>query len=301
MGSVRREVIAGVLGGLLLLASAQAVRRAVAAQRDAWPKVVEVPYAPSPGSAPFVTLGYRELATDLLWVRVVGYFGGEDDTAEGIRGIVDAMIALDPMYARSFEWGARAVEWAEGGATQADRLWAVSILERGLDLHPTRWRIPYLAGQIYILDLETDDPAQRSAWQARGVELIDRAVRMPGAMQGGATLAAHVRSQLGQHERAVRDLEQLIASSSDAKARGKLISKLAALRNENAQVLAEEYDFYRRQFIEARLHALPQADDAMYILLGDPPRPYIDLGELAAGGDQPTVLADEVVFEPLEY
>ena len=34
MRRVRREVIAGALGGLLLLAGAQAVRRAVAAQRD---------------------------------------------------------------------------------------------------------------------------------------------------------------------------------------------------------------------------------------------------------------------------
>ncbi len=298
---MRREVIAGVFGGVLLLASAQAMRRAVAAQRDVWPKVVEVPYAPSPGAAPFVTLGYRELATDLLWVRVVGYFGGEDDTAEGIRGLVDAMIALDPMYARSYEWGARAVEWAEGGATQADRQWAVAMLERGYSLHPTRWKIPYLAGQIYILDLETEDPAQKSAWQARGVELIDRAVRMPGAMQGGATLAAHVRSQLGQHERAVRDLEELISSTSDAKARGKLIAKLAALRNENAQVLAEEFDFYRRQFLDARLRALPEADDAMYILVGEPPKPYIDLGDLAVGGEQPRGLDEENVFEPLEY
>lgn len=301
MRRVRREVIAGALGGLLLLAGAQAVRRAVAAQRDAWPKVVEVPYAPSPGAAPFVTLGYRELATDLLWVRVVGYFGGEDDTADGIRGLVDAMVALDPMYARSYEWGARAVEWADGGATQADRLWAVSILERGMGIHPARWKLPYLAGQIYILDLETDDPVQRSAWQARGAELIDRAVRMPGAMRGGATLAAHIRSQLGQQERAERDLEEMIASTSDPEARLKLINKLAALRNENAQVLAEEYDFYRRQFILARLSALPQADDATYILVGDPPKPYIDLGDLAVGGDQPTGLDDELVFEPLEY
>jgi hypothetical protein len=299
MTLVRRDVIAGVLGGLLLLASAQAVRRAVAAQRDTWPKVVELPYAPSPGAAPFVTLGYRELATDLLWVRGIGYFGGEDDTAEGIRGLVDAMIALDPMYVRSFEWGARAVEWADGGATQADRLWAVAILERGMGLHPTRWKLPYLAGQIYVLDLETEDPAQRSAWQARGAELIDRAVRMPGAMRGGATLAAHIRSQLGQQERAERDLEEMIATTSDPEARIKLINKLAALRNENAQVLAEEFDFYRRRFLAARLRALPEADDSMYILVGEPPKPYIDLGDLAVGGDQPTGLDEEVVFEPV--
>lgn len=299
MRCVRRDVIAGVFAGVLLLASAQLVRRVASTQRDAWPKVVEVPYAPSPGAAPFVTLGFRELGADLMWVRAVGYFGGEDDTAEGIRGLVDAMIVLDPMYARAYEWGARAVEWADGGATQADRLWAVAMLERGYELHPTRWKIPYLAGQIYILDLETDDPVQRSAWQARGAELIDRAVRMPGAMRGGATLAAHIRSQLGQQERAERDLEEMIASTSDPEARLKLINKLAALRNENAQVLAEEYDFYRRQFILARLSALPQADDATYILVGDPPKPYIDLGDLAVGGDQPTGLDEELVFEPI--
>lgn len=282
MTAVRTHPLVVAAFGVALMVGAQGVRRVAASQRARWPKTVETPYAPSPAAAPMVALGYRELAADLLWVRALGYFGGDDDTAEGVEGLVDAIVALDPQFWRVYEWGGRAVDWVDGGTTQADRLWAVALLEHGTLCCPDHWRIPFVAGQIYIADLETDDPHQRAAWDLRGAELLERAVRMPGAPRGAATLAAYVRTKLGQQERAVRDLKELILTTTDAAARQKLVEKLAAIEQADAADIEAELAAARERFDRDKARELPMVPDSLFVILGDNPPPYIDLAALAA-------------------
>jgi hypothetical protein len=288
----------GALGAVALLVAAQGLRREVAAGRARWPRTVEAPYAPSPAAAPYLTLGYRELAADLLWIRTRIYFGGDDDTADGLRALVDATVALDPMLVSAYEYGARAIQWVDGGHDLDDLVWSVGLLERGIRQVPDRWRLPYLAGQIYLLDLESDDEAQQAAWRERGLVLLERAVRMPGAPRNLATLIAHHRTELGQLERAARDLEELIRITDDAATRRKLIDKLAALRDDSAARIADEEQWMRERLQAAWQAALPEAPLEMYLLLGDPPRPYLELGDLAMDRELVGAAADEG-FEPV--
>jgi hypothetical protein len=242
-------------------------------ERAAWPAVLDEPYAPSPAAAPFVALGFREVAADLLWIRALGYFGGDDDTADGVRSLIDAIVALDPGMWRAYSWGAIAINNARGGDDNGAALWAVDLLEKGMVRFPESWELPLTAGQILVLDLKSDDPAQVAAWRDRGLLLLERGVRMPGAPEGLATLIAHMRTELGQHERAVSDLREMILLAKDERAKRKLIDKLASLEEGSADDIRAELDRERRRF-ESRWYAeRPELPASMYLLVGPRPVP----------------------------
>jgi hypothetical protein len=109
------------------------IAREAAEQRA--PRVIaDEPYAPTPQAAPLVTLGYHELFADLLFLRLKGYFGGTENTANGIAGLVEAIAALDPQYQRIYEWGARAITLAGRGVDNRAFLRAIAVLDAGARL-----------------------------------------------------------------------------------------------------------------------------------------------------------------------
>src|SRR5512140_2392627 len=104
------------LVAIAALAGARLAREAAANDRP--PDVREAPYSPSPAAAPIVTLGYRELAADLMWVRLRGYFASNESTSDGVGAVVEAIVALDPRFERVYEFGARAMTMAQIGVDQ---------------------------------------------------------------------------------------------------------------------------------------------------------------------------------------
>lgn len=267
---------------VVALAGARVARETAATARP--PDVRDEPYAPSPTAAPLVALGYRELAADVLWVRLRGYFGDPDSTAAGIEGVVDAIVSLDPHYHWVYEFGARAMTMAAHGVDQETYLHAISVLERGMTEYPDEWKLPDLAGEIYTQDLVTKDPAQRRAWDETGILLTERAIRKPGAPVAAATWAATMRSKLGQQDRAIQNLREMILITSDADARQRMIEKLAKMVDANQDAVASEMFELRRKFEDTWYrdrHAIPAT---MYVLLGPRPPEAFDLVDLATGG-----------------
>lgn len=264
------------------LGGAYAARGAIA--DDAASRDDDGVYAPSAGAAPYLSLGYREVAADLFYVRLRGYFGGAANTADGVASLVEAVVALDPSFYRVYEYGAAAITLAKRGVDQAAYRRAVAILERGTSQFPTSWRIPMFAGQMYSQDLETKDPAERRAWDERAVLLTESAVRKPDAPQGAAIWAAGMRSKLGQQDIAVAQLRELYLVTPDADARKRIVEKLSKLQASNADGIAAELAETRRTFETAWLRDRPAVRASTYILLGPPLGESFDLGELATGG-----------------
>ncbi len=260
--------------------------------RASWPKALDLPFAPSPGSAPYASLGYREMVADLLWIRALGYVGGDDDRAAGTRVLIEAIVALDPRFERAYAWGALAMTSLGTEATRDDMLAAIRILEQGMREFPERYKLPLYAGQIYTVDLSSDDPAQVAAWQLEGARMLERAVRIPGAPKAVGTYAAHLRSKLGQRDKAVRDLRELILYTTSAAERAKLVAKLAELADQNADALAYELEVMQRRFDEQWKATRPEVTPSMFVLLGAPLSPSFRLDDLAVdrdlvGSDQP--------------
>jgi tetratricopeptide (TPR) repeat protein len=292
--SARMPIVALAVAAVALV-GARFAREAAGATKD----VGNEPYAPSPTSAPLVSLGFREVTADLLWIRLTGYFGSPDATSDGVAAIVEAIVALDPNYHRPYEYGARAMTIARG-ATQASYLRALAVLEKGITIFPDDWKLPYLAGEIYTQDLVTKDPAQQRAWDERGTRLTESAIRKPGAPVEAATWVAFMQTKLGQRDRAIRDLRELLLVTRDDSARQALVDKLAKLSDSDSAEIAAEV-FEQRKLLDAKWqHDRPMIPPTMYILLGPHPQPGFDMTNLATGGRDLVTTAPPEKLEPLE-
>jgi hypothetical protein len=266
--------------GVLAIGGARFAREAAGSSSEG----IDEPYAPSAASAPIVTLGYREMFADLFWVRLTGYFGGPDSTADGVASLTEAIVALDPRFYRPYEFGSRAMTIAQHGVTQESYKRALAILETGIEQFPTDWKLPILAGQIYTQDLETTDPAQRRAWDERGTLLTESAIRKPGAPTDAATWVAFMQTKLGQRERAIKDLRELILVTRDERSRRALVEKLAKLVDSDSSEVAAEVFEERKRFDSKWKRDRPMIPPEMYILLGPHITPGFDMTDLATGG-----------------
>jgi hypothetical protein len=262
--------------------------------------ITEEPYAPSPSAAPIFCLGYREAAADWMSLRLTGYFGGSDSTARGITALVEALVALDPKYYHAYEYGARAMTMAAHDVDQSTYFAAIHVLERGMTEFRDDWKLPYLAGQIYTQDLETKDPETRRKWDEAGTLLVESAIRKPGAPAHAAEWAAVMRTKLGQHERAVEGLREMLLVTTDDKARERLIDRLAKLENADAAELAAELFEARHKFEDAWRRERPFVPASMYVLLGAPLGPSFDLGALATGGREIVGSEELQKLDPLD-
>jgi hypothetical protein len=257
----------------------------------------EAPYAPSPGAGPFLSLGFREAMADILFVRLRVYFGGSTDSARGVAELAEAIAATDPQFHRIYEYGAHAMLLGRN-ANQSVLMRAIELLEAGMRQFPDDWRLPLLAGQIYTQDLVTDDPAKRRDWDERGTLLVESASRKPGAPPNAGEWVAVMRTKLGERERAVSGLRELILMTDDPKARKNLIDRLAKLEEADADVVAAELFTARRQF-ETRWRAeRPGLPPTFFVLLGPRLSAGFDIAVLATGGHELATMPIERL-EPL--
>ena len=268
----------------------------MAAKSEPVEKQIDEPYAPSKSMAPIVTLGYREVAADLLFVRLAGYFGGTDSTAAGITSLVEAIVALDPRYHRIYSYGSGAITLARYGVDQRAQEHALAILEIGMKEFPEDPKFPELAGDIYLHGLTTKDPIKRREWDERGAALFESASRKPGADVGNIVeAAATLQTKFGHRERAIAGLREMLLITTDDHARKRLIDKLAELSNEDANEIAAELQEARRRFTTTWSAERPALPSSMYILLGPRLAPGFDPVDLATGGH------DLVGSQPIEH
>ncbi len=282
-------MFAGLLG-------ARAAREVVASDVTS---TIEEPFSPSPELAPILSFGYREAVADLMFARLTSYVGGRENSALGIAALVEAIAALDPSFKRIYVFGARAMTIPTHGVDQSIYRRAIAVLEAGASRFPDDWKIPYTAGQMYMLDLETTDPGVRHRWDERGAILLETAIRKPGAPADGAIAVAHLRTKLGQHERAIEGLRETLLVTNDDAARKQILERLAKLESSDSSEIAAEVLGARRAF-EARWKAeRPSLLQTMYVLIGPRRAPGFDLADLATGGRDLEVQPIERL-EPLE-
>jgi hypothetical protein len=277
--------------------AAQAIRDAAVTNRV--PGGNPPPLAPSASAAPFVSLGYRELLADLLYARLRTYLGGGDAQAVAAAQLVEAAVALDPAYPRMYNFGVGAIRAAKHGVDNAIYMRMIAVLEKGRVAFPEDWRIPAEIGQIYALDLETKDPAERRAWDERGVRFLEMATRMPHAPAFSAATVAMLRTRLGQQQRARDGLVEMLLISGDTSAREVLLRKLGDLEETDEALLAAEILEERNKFDRAWERERPALPPTMYVILG--PKlggGTFDLGDLALGG-RPLIEPPPPPLEPL--
>jgi hypothetical protein len=290
---VSRRGIASVLISLALLLHFIGLKARDEAwyERATWPIQIETVVAPQAAKMTVGLFG-RELTADLLWIRTLVYAGsGIAQTGAFVHldQLIRAVMTADPKFQAIYKFAAYEITHRNERATQEEFLLSVGYVEKGIKEFPDNYELFWIGGLRYYMDMWSEDPAQRRRWKERGAELIEEAMRKPDAPPGLATFAATLRTKLGQTEHAKRDLIEMIRMTENPSEREKLVARLRHLAADEADAVLDAAVSFERQ----HKSVLPHSPAGVFVLLGPAPSPKLDLGELAAGPDFFSELADE--------
>jgi hypothetical protein len=154
-------------------------------------------YLPSGKFVEELSLGYREVVADVIWLNAVQYYGefrkgGHD--LRYFRGLIDIVTALDPHFVFAYVFGALIISEDAGAFDEG-----VDILKSGMARNPTSWQLPF---EIAFLNFVN---RRDNALAARYFEL---ASQMPGAPEYTERFAAFVYSKAGDSEASIRLWEE---------------------------------------------------------------------------------------------
>lgn len=178
----------------------------------------DVMYLPSGRFIEEVSLGYRNLAADILWFRTIQYYGsyrmGENDLAL-FKHLVDVITDLDPQFTFAYLFGALIIAEDLGYFREG-----IKFLEKGIHNNPQDWWLMFEMGFLYYVDARDYTEAMRC---------FQKASCMPGADDIADRFAAFVAAKGGHTETSIAMWEELARTSENPHIRdlaGRYIDKL---------------------------------------------------------------------------
>lgn len=165
---------------------------------------LEVLYLPSGQCIKQATLGYHDLAADILWFKMVQYYGayrmGEHDLAL-FSHLVDVITDLDPQFIFAYAFGALIIAEDVGNLDHG-----IKFLEKGIRNNPNDWSLPFELGflqYVYARDY------------ARALFYFQTASKLPGAAPQAARFAAFVAARAGYVETSIALWEELARTADN--------------------------------------------------------------------------------------
>ncbi len=203
---------------VIALAAQAGVQRSF---EKAWPQrsFEQFLYLPSGRHTKALTLGFSNLAADVLWIRAVGYFGGHvltDREYPWLYSILVQVTTLDPPFTYPYLFGGMALSLKPETGNES-----IDMLARGMINHPGDWRYPFYIGFNAFYNL-------RDAERAAG--LMRYAASLPGSPAYLPRFAASLVAEAGGLEAAVRFLEIIAEGTRDDWERQSIQLKIADLR-----------------------------------------------------------------------
>ncbi|MCK4538817.1 MAG: hypothetical protein KAV42_08475 [Candidatus Krumholzibacteria bacterium] len=184
----------------ILVISARSVDT-IAQQKTA----LEVSYLPSSEFMQMASLGYKNLASDLLWFKAVQYYGGYMLAQNGIRlfsHLADVITDLDPKFKGAYKLSALIISEDLGEHEEGVRL-----MEKGLRNNPGDYWLTYEMGFLHYLGGHDYAAAEK---------YFRLAAAIPGADEKAARFAADAARKGGDFESSI-ELWAELADNSDNK------------------------------------------------------------------------------------
>lgn len=276
------RLLRALLAATVFWVGAHQLRGQAVAERVRWPRAVATVLIPPAQVLQFAP--NRELVADLLWCRLLVYYGsnwlGDGDLSQ-VEQLLDGVITLSPRFKAVYEWAAYAVTYRTGTATQEEFRSSIRYLEKAMREFPDDYQYFWIAGARYYFDLWSPDAAIVRKYRERGAELIEHAMAKPNAPHDLATTAANMRSKLGQQQRALENLRQMVLSTNDQDARQTMLSRVRVADPD----LADALERAALELQESWLRTLPMVPIDFFVVLGERPSPVIDLRKLATPQD----------------
>jgi hypothetical protein len=168
------------------------------------PYLHEKLYLPSGKFVQELSLGYREVVADAVWLSAVQYYGDFRKGNHDLRyfsGLIDIVTTLDPHFTFAYLFGALVISEDVGAFEEG-----MNILKRGMSRNPTSWQLPFEIGFLNFVN------RRDNALAARYFEL---ASRLPGAPEYAGRFAAFVYSKAGDSGSSIRMWEEYKEHADD--------------------------------------------------------------------------------------
>lgn len=206
---------------LLIVAALAAQALVERAFESAWPRrsIEQFLYLPSGRHTKALTLGFSNVAADVLWIRAVSHFGGHvltDNEYPWLFRILLQVTTLDPPFIYPYLFGGTALALKPETGDQS-----VAMLTRGMMNYPGDWRYPFYIGFNAFYNKQEPE---------RAAGLMFYAASMPGSPYYLPRLAASLLAESGRADAAVRFLETMAEGTRDEGARAMILEKIEDLR-----------------------------------------------------------------------
>lgn len=233
--SVIRRSLALWATGTVLAISLCALQIPLTHWNNSKPKLQHLAYLPSGEYLRIASLGYRQLAADLLWLQAIQVMGEQklsEEDGHWLYHAVDRITTLDPKFVRAYEAGSHALCILVVLPEESNRL-----LEKGMKHNPQEWKLPFLLGINYYFELADDEKA---------AEAMARASRLPGAPESLARLAAKLFVSAKSPQQAVELLAKVYEETSDENVRKMLEIRLKeSIVERDLQILEQAISRYQ--------------------------------------------------------
>ena len=198
----------------------------------------EVLYLPNGQGLAALSLGYRNVLSNILWFNAISYFGKHfrsDQNYEWLYHMSDLVTTLDPNAFYSYDFASTMLSWEAHKPDQA-----IALLSKAIEQHPARWKFYYLRGFTFIYFLKEADNAQRD---------FAYAATLPGAPSFLTRLAAKVFLLQDNPEAAIDFLKTALSTTQDPNARAALERRLReAYMDFNIMHLSEAVEAFKKKF-----------------------------------------------------
>ena len=156
-------------------------------------------YLPTGKFVKQISLGYRTVAADLIWLSATQYYGEfrqhKHDLAY-FKGLIEIITTLDPKFVFAYTFGAMVVSEDVGRFQEG-----IAILKRGMAENPTSWELPFEIAFLNFVNRVDYEVAAR---------YFDLASRMPEAPERARRFAAYVYSKAGDPKNSIELWEKYI-------------------------------------------------------------------------------------------
>ncbi|WP_447984519.1 hypothetical protein [Nitrospira sp. Nam74] len=163
-------------------------------------------------------LGYRHVAADVLWLRLVQVIGQKRNTAdeyEWMYHALDVITTLDPRYTYAYEAGGTILTELAHRTDLSNR-----ILEKGYEANPNVWRLPFQLGYNHFFYLA--DPGRAAGY-------IAQAARLPGGPAYLPGLATRMYAEAEDPEVALEFLAAMWAQTDNSYVKAELETRMKEL------------------------------------------------------------------------
>ena len=197
--------------------------------RPALDGLTEVTLVPSGEVLRDMSLGYRTLAADLLFIRANLYYGRHivgDEHMPWLSRFIDVLTTVDPHFKAAYFWGAMVTLYHKrqmAGIPAEVIHRANQILEKGMQRFPADHRFPMRIASNLYYELGDRDAS---------LPYFVRAAGLPGAPRWLREKLVDLHTHEGQQQAAQQALRHLVMSTDDPTLNRELRDRLAFLLND---------------------------------------------------------------------